>query len=82
MEAFGLPDRATYDAQGNCFRPLALAVRIVDPIKQWCGGEPMPRTTVPGPAEQLRRFAIIRTAVRAELQAPGVPRNVRDLLGQ
>eukprot|EP00969_Alexandrium_andersonii_P239626 10578127-Alexandrium_andersonii.AAC.1 len=74
MEALGLTDRETYDAQGNCFHPLALAVRIVDPIKQWCGGEPMAQTAAPSPAEQLRRFAIIRAAVKAELQAPGAPR--------
>eukprot|EP00969_Alexandrium_andersonii_P188205 8316732-Alexandrium_andersonii.AAC.1 len=34
MEALGLTDRETYDAQGNCFHPLALAARSVDPIKQ------------------------------------------------
>eukprot|EP00969_Alexandrium_andersonii_P242094 10692159-Alexandrium_andersonii.AAC.1 len=62
MEALGLTERETYDAQGNCFHPLALAVRIVDPIKQWCAGEAVPQTVIPGPAEQLRRFAIIRTA--------------------
>eukprot|EP00969_Alexandrium_andersonii_P159423 7043409-Alexandrium_andersonii.AAC.1 len=62
MEALGLTERETYDAQGNCFHPLALAVHIVDPIKQWCSGEAVAQTVVPGPAEQLRRFAIIRTA--------------------
>eukprot|EP00969_Alexandrium_andersonii_P073566 3244652-Alexandrium_andersonii.AAC.1 len=61
MEALGLTERETYDAQGNCFHPLALAVRIVDPIKQWCVGEPLPQTAIPGPAQQLRRFAAIRT---------------------
>eukprot|EP00969_Alexandrium_andersonii_P281623 12449511-Alexandrium_andersonii.AAC.1 len=74
MEALALTERETYDAQGNCFHPLALAVRIMGPIKQWRAGEALPQTAIPGPAQQLRRVAAIRTAVKEELQAPGVPR--------
>eukprot|EP00969_Alexandrium_andersonii_P033200 1449527-Alexandrium_andersonii.AAC.1 len=74
MDALGLADREACDARGNCFHPLALAVRIMDPLKQWCNGAPVPSVAFPSPAEQLRRFAIIRTAVRADLQAPETPR--------
>eukprot|EP00969_Alexandrium_andersonii_P041480 1818342-Alexandrium_andersonii.AAC.1 len=82
MAALGLADREAYDAQGNCFQPLALAVRIVDPLKDWRNGAPVPGVAIPSPAGQLRRSAGIRTAVKADLLARGTPERVRELVRQ
>eukprot|EP00969_Alexandrium_andersonii_P181800 8034272-Alexandrium_andersonii.AAC.1 len=62
--ALGLQGRALYDAEGNSFDYMAVAVRLAAAVEGLAAGRPPPRHDLPGLQELLGTYASARTWVR------------------
>eukprot|EP00969_Alexandrium_andersonii_P259394 11469915-Alexandrium_andersonii.AAC.1 len=72
--ALDLPPRALYDAEGNSFDVMAVAVRLAGMVEGLAAGSPPPWHTLPDVHGLLRLYACARTWVRrANCDAPRQP---------